>query len=75
MFQNWLKKRFSEPSSWAGLATVLASVGIITQVQAFALGEIIRVAVDNWPAVASLFAGAAAVALPESKAQGEQRAE
>lgn len=58
-------KRLKEPSSWAGIATMLAAVGVISHSQAFAVGEVLRVVTENWPAIATLFAGAAAVALPE----------
>lgn len=65
MLKSWLLKRFREPSTWAGLAGILASAGVVTQVQALALGEIVRVIAENWAAVASLAAGTVAVVAAE----------
>jgi len=69
---NWLKKRFKEPSTWAGLPMIIYGLGEVGKVkEAPALAETVGtagqyiVSGDTFGGLAALVMGAAAAVLGE----------
>lgn len=74
---EWLKKRVSEGSTWAGLAAIVAGVGTIGKVNETPhivdaigqVGQVVATGGFNWPSIAMIAMGALAAILKDKGAR------